>query len=76
MAIIIRMLATKWPLDRKSIADLSSLANFGVAGYMEANCIAGKLIKKAAMGEPLTSASTFISQSVWNAKKKIQETGS
>ena len=75
MAIIIPMLQSKWTLDPRSIKDLRSLASLGLAGYMHANGIAAKLVKKAAMGEPLVNASTFVTQSVINAKKTIKETG-
>ena len=76
MSIIVPMLRSKWKLDHKATHDLLHLSTIGLAGYMAANGIADKLVKKAASGEPLFRPSRFVSNSVNNALEKIDETGS
>ena len=74
MAMVIPMLEEKWQLDHRAVVDLRHLASLGKAGYMAANGIAGKLVKKASSTEPLLNASTFVTKSVINAKKEMNET--
>ena len=69
-------LVTKFHIDPPAIQQLRDLVALRREGYMHANGIIGKLIKKVNDYVPLRNPSAFVSANVKIAHRTIQNTGS
>ena len=58
-------------VDTAARMSLASLAQMSEAGYLAANSIITKLLKRVAQGEVLDSPSAFVSKSCQNAKQSL-----
>ena len=65
-------LQNQWYVDARAIAELLTLSRDGREGYMAANGIIGKLIKKRCDNIVLKNSSAFVHIGVKNAWEKIQ----
>ena len=66
-------LQIQWEVDGRAIAELVELSREGREGYMHANAIIGKLIKKRCDNIPLKQPSRFVTVGVKNAWQKIED---
>ena len=63
----------QWHVDQGGIRALVELAAMGRVGYMHANAIIGKLIKKVCDNIRVLNPSAFVMQGVKNAMKELEE---
>ena len=66
-------LQTRWGLDNEAAGKLDGLSRVDRKGYMHANAIIGKLLKKVNDDRPLRSASAFVTVSVRRAYEHMDQ---